>query len=274
MDSRFHTFDNHRVHSIRFGSGKELLIAFHGYADRARLFGPLAYVLSPHFTVIAFDLPFHGQTEWQHTDFTKNDMCRLIRLYMQEEGVERVSFLGYSFGARIVQALLPEVIYFTNRLILLAPDGIATKGMAAAIMTPMWVRKLCYRLLHNPNWFIGGMNGLKRLGLVSPYIVLFMEKNLVTPERYQRTFGMWFALDHFWLRRREVNQLLNKHKTPVDIFFGRKDAFVKYKKVKKLAEKVPQIKLHLLDSGHRIIGADLAERLRANYELGITTFRG
>jgi pimeloyl-ACP methyl ester carboxylesterase len=261
LESRYHNFQGHRVHSLRFGHGPKLLIALHGYADRARLFAPLEAVLAPYFTVIALDLPFHGQTEWHNDTFTKPEMVALIQMYQQEEGAKTISFLGFSYGARIVQALLPDFIEQTNRLILLAPDGIATKGMSAAIYTPMWARKLSFRLIRNPKWFITLMTGLKNIRLLSPVIWLFMEKNLATPERYRRTFGMWFALDHFWLRRTEVNALLNSHPVRVDIFFGRQDVFIKYKKVKKLAEKVPSLQLHLLDAGHRIIGQELVERL-------------
>jgi pimeloyl-ACP methyl ester carboxylesterase len=264
MESRFHNFRSHKVHSVQFGQGEKLLVAFHGFADRARLFGPLAEVLGKEYRVIAFDLPFHGQTEWQGNTFTKTELAELMELYMQETGVQRFSMLGYSFGARIVQALLSEVVEKTDNLILLAPDGIATKGLRAAIYTPMFVRKACFRLLRNPSWFMSVMGSLKRMKLLSPMIWLFLDKNLATPERYQRTFGMWFALDNFWLRRRDVNALLNQHAVPVDIYFGKRDAFVKYKKVKKLGEKVPTVKLHLLDAGHRCIGPDLAARMEAN----------
>jgi pimeloyl-ACP methyl ester carboxylesterase len=261
MESRYHAYQEHRVHSLRFGHGPQLMFAFHGYADRARMFAQLEPVLAPHFTVVAIDLPFHGQTEWKADTFTKDDIIGILEMYQQEEGVKTISFLGFSFGARIVQALLAQMIEKTDRLILLAPDGIATKGLSAAIYTPMWARKLSFRLIKNPKWFMKLMTMLRNIKLLSPVVWLFMDKNLATPDRYQRTFGMWFALDHFWLRRREVNALLNSHPTRVDIFFGRKDVFVKYKKVKKLAEKVPSLRLHLLDAGHRIVGPELISRL-------------
>ncbi len=261
MESRFHVYQEHQVHSIRFGTGPELLIAFHGFADRARIFAPLTEALGRHYMVVAFDLPFHGQTLWASNTFTQADMVGIVQMYMQEAEVERVSLLGYSFGARIVQALMPDLASKTDRLILLAPDGIATKGMRAAIYTPMWVRRLCFHIIRGSGWFMQIVTALKKMRLVSPMIWLFLDKNLSSPERYQRTFGMWFALDHFWLRRRLLNALINQYRVSVHIFFGKRDVFIKYQEVKKLAQKVPGIQLHLLDAGHRIIGPDLAARI-------------
>jgi pimeloyl-ACP methyl ester carboxylesterase len=261
MESMTHHFEGHEVHSLRFGSGPNLLIAFHGYADRARLFAPLAPVLSQKYTCIALDLPFHGQTKWLKSSFTRKDILAIVEMYKKEQNVQTITLLGYSFGARIVLALLPDVITYTDRIFLLAPDGIATRGMRSAIYTPMWMRKLAYRLMRKPNWFIALMRLLKSAHLLSPFIWMFIEKNLLTPDRYRRTFGMWFALDDFWLRRRTIRKLLNSHPVPVDLFFGRKDVFVKYKKVKKLAQKVEQVQLHLLNTGHRIIGPALVEKL-------------
>jgi pimeloyl-ACP methyl ester carboxylesterase len=268
MNSRIHDYAGHQVHSLLFGTGEHLLFAFHGYGDRARLFAPLESVLSPHFKVIAIDLPFHGQTLWQNNTFNKADIMGILSMYMTEQQATRCSFLGYSFGARIVQAILPEVISFTDRLILLAPDGIATKGLRAAIYTPMWVRKLSFYLIRNPRWFLTCMAALRKIGLLNPVIWLFMEKNLATPERYRRTFGMWFALDYFWLRRSEVNRLINTTGVRVDIFYGKKDTFVQHQKVKKRARALVNARLFLLNSGHRIIGPELSIRLSEALNLG------
>ncbi len=61
-----------RIHTYRFGAGPELLIAIHGFSDRARMFTVLEPALAGKYTVVAIDLPFHGQTEWQ-----KNTFCKL-----------------------------------------------------------------------------------------------------------------------------------------------------------------------------------------------------
>lgn len=261
MTSFYLDFRQNRVHCLRFGAGEHLLVAVHGFGDRARLFAVLAEALAKNYTVVAFDLPFHGQTEWHNDTFYKEEIAAIVRQIVAHEGKQRFNLMGFSFGARIVQALLPEFIDRIDKLYLLSPDGINTKGMWMAVHTPLWVRHLFARLLRKPDWFIRLMRWGRHVRLVPGLIVNFLQFNLTRPERFRRTFGCWFALSTFYLRRRRIKSILHDSGIPIDVYFGTKDEMIRFKTLKKMTDAVPNMQLFLVDEGHRIVGENLREMM-------------
>ncbi len=262
MQSFYLKFGDANIHCLRFGRGEQLLIALHGFGDRARLFAILENALAIRYTVIAVDLPFHGQTEWPHRTFRKEDLQGIIRQIISREDKERFCLMGFSFGARLAQALLPEFLPQLDKLYLLAPDGIHTKGMSTAVRTPMWVRTFLYHILKKPQWFLHLLQLGQRLRLVPPLILHFLSFNLTRAERFQRTFGCWLALDSFYLPRHRIKSIWRESGLPVDIYFGTRDEMIRYKTVKQMVEGIPNVRIYLMDAGHRLIGEDLRDRMR------------
>jgi pimeloyl-ACP methyl ester carboxylesterase len=264
MESLYYRYGENRMHALRFGRGERLLIALHGFGDRARMFAVLAEALGEQYTVVALDLPFHGQTHWKGEEFCKADLVAILRQVLEGEGRERFSMMGFSFGARLVQAMLPDFTGRLDKLYLLSPDGINTKGMSMAVHTPVPVRRIMRRALRNPGWFIRLTRFGSRLGVVPPLIVHFISSNLTRPDRFRRTFGCWFAMKSFYLRRRYIRAILKKSGLPVDVYFGTKDQMIHFKTLQKMADDLPNMQLFLMEEGHRIIGEELAERILGN----------
>lgn len=154
MTSIFLPYPAGQIHALRFGSGPELLIALHGFGDRAKMFAPLGAALSEQYTLVALDLPFHGLTEWTKMTFGKEDLLNIVHQVAQNEGKDRFSMMAFSFGARLAQAMLPELAQHLNHLYLLSPDGVKTKYMAAAERTPLRIRHLLYHVLKKNSWFV------------------------------------------------------------------------------------------------------------------------
>ncbi len=263
MQSVFFEHPNGKVHALRFGQGEKLLIALHGFGDRARMFAVLEEALGKNYTVVAVDWPFHGQTEWSKETFTKEDLLGIITKILSENDKERFCLMGFSFGARLSQAMLPELVGRLDKLYLFSPDGVKTRGMTTAVHTPMWVRRFLYRILKKPDWFINLVTFGKKIGLAPPLIHHFLTNNLNRPERFQRTFGCWFALDSFYLRRRDIKAVLEKTGLPTDVYIGLKDSYLSQKALKNLYEGLPNVRVSWLEEGHRIVGEGLAEEILA-----------
>lgn len=130
--------------------------------------------------------------------------------------------------------------------------------------TPVWVRKALFYTLKNPEWFLSLLNLGRRLHIVPPLILHFLSFNLTRPERFRRTFGCWFALDSFYLPRRRIKSIWRDSGLRVDIYFGTKDEMIRYKTVKKMVEGVRNVRIYLMDAGHRLIGEDLRDRMIEN----------
>ncbi|MFN0173758.1 MAG: alpha/beta fold hydrolase [Saprospiraceae bacterium] len=259
MESRFFETPHGRVHALKFGHGAQLLVALHGFSDRARMFAVLEKALAERFTIVAIDLPFHGQTEWNERDFSKGDLLRIIAQVLESEGRTRCSLMGFSFGARLAQAMLPELSPILDHIYLLSPDGVNTKGMDAAERTPMWVRRVLFRMLRYPAWLASMADLGRNWGLVPAFTYKFITNNLNRPKRIQRLFGCWFSMDMFKVLRLEIPKILQETGLPTEVYLGADDTLVDKKSLKKLYGNLPNVRFIVLkNEGHRIVGKQLA----------------
>ncbi len=263
MDNYYLEQRGGRIHCLQWGDGERLLLALHGFADRARLFAVLAPVLSKHYTIVAIDLPFHGQTEWPHETFSKADLLGIVAQIRLRSRCERLSLMGFSFGGRLVQAMLPDLLPGVDRVFLLAPDGIRTQGMELALLAPMWLRRRLMRAAEVPAPFLRAIAQGRQWGLVPPLIAQFLRFNLARPERRRRLFGCWLALNSFHLRRSEMRRLWAQAGIPVDIFIGTQDDIVHGKTLQRLTRGLPNVRIHRLQAGHRVVSEALAQQLQA-----------
>jgi pimeloyl-ACP methyl ester carboxylesterase len=261
MQSSFLDLPPSRIRILRFGSGERLLIALHGFGDKAELFAPLAQALGKNYTVAALDLPFHGQTDWQQNRFSKTDLVRIIRQIMAEAGRERLSLMGFSFGGRLVLSLLPELKDCTDQIYLLSPDGINTKGMYIAENTPVWLRRQLFRALQNPVWLLRVTEIGHRYGLINGVLFRFIKRNVSRPERLKRAFLWWASLDSFLLHRSDVRALLAASGLPTEVYLGAQDDVIDAKTLSALVGDLPNVRCTTVDAGHHLIGEALAQCL-------------
>lgn len=249
------------IHALKMGHGPKLLIALHGFADRARMFAVLEKALGRHYRIVAFDLPFHGQTTWNASTFDREDLLAIVRQIAQAERAERFALMGFSFGARLVQGMLPALAPQIERLWLLSPDGVSTKGMRVAVRTPLWIRKAIFRLLRNPHWFLRLVRFAGRMRLIPAFIDQFLQHNLSRPERRARVYACWMALNAFYARRRDTRDLLKRYNIETDIMLGARDQMIRAKAVYRIAADIPHVRVQTIDAGHRIVGELLAQKL-------------
>lgn len=256
------------IRTHRFGCGPELLIAFHGFGDRGRLFAALEPALGDLFTIVAPDLPFHGETQWPRNSFSKEDLLACIDGILAQEQKTRFSLMGYSFGARLAIALTPALADRLNRLYLLAPEGFDTRGTKLATRVPMWTRRLLHRTLDNPGLFLAPLRLGRKLGLVPKFTAGFLHTNLSNPDRRMRTFGCWYALDAFTISPEQIRRFWLDTGLPVAVYIGSRDFIVPLKPLQQLVEGIPNARLEVLEGeGHRLVGEKLGEVLAAGKRL-------
>ncbi|MEM9917110.1 MAG: alpha/beta hydrolase [Bacteroidota bacterium] len=262
IEKGFVDWKSARVHYHCFGTGPRLLIALHGFGDRAALFDKLEHPLGTTHRVFAIDLPFHGQTQWPYKRFDRTDLLGIIHQIMALEKKERLELLGYSLGGRLVQSLLSDLENCLDQLYLLAPDGLRTKGMFNATFTPVFIRRKLSQLLNaHPEWFSKNINRLYRYRLISRFIRDFCLFHISSEDRRRRVLGCWLSLDAFELRPATVKKHLIRLGIPVWLYFGRRDEVIPLKSGIWLADKAPNIQLYIMDEGHLVVNEELQAQL-------------
>lgn len=263
----FFEYNNSEVHFIRFGNGEKLLIALHGFGDRASLFSALETGLKNDYTVYAFDLPYHGQTQWQSASFSQKNMLDLFEIVLKKENKKRFELMGFSFGGRIVLSMIFELINKVDKIYLIAPDGIQTKGMFSALVTPVWFRRFLQKLVNQPDTLIKIMEKCQELGLLSSFSFQFIQTNLATPKRRERLFNTWVSLSDFGVDLKKTKAILKVRAIPVELYFGKSDKIIPPSAGEKLSNGIPNIRLHLIDEGHRLVNERLNDLIRGQLKV-------
>lgn len=92
------------MHQITCGTGKPLLLV-HGLGSSWRAWRPILDVLSAERSVIAIDLPGHGETPAERDSGTFVGLVRSVGSYLIANDLVGVDVVGSSLGARIVLEL-------------------------------------------------------------------------------------------------------------------------------------------------------------------------
>ncbi len=114
------------------GSGPALVL-LHGFTQTGRLFGPFADEMEKDFTLIALDLPGHGDAAAVRTDLVGT--AALVRAAVNERlGDEPFALFGYSLGARVALhvATAPEPSALAALVVIGATGGIEDPSARAA----------------------------------------------------------------------------------------------------------------------------------------------
>lgn len=92
------------MHFSTHGHGKPLLLV-HGIGSSSRVWRPMLQALASDRTVIAVDLPGHGQSPAQRGDATFAGLVTSLEAFLAAEGLEGVDMVGFSLGGRLVLEL-------------------------------------------------------------------------------------------------------------------------------------------------------------------------
>jgi pimeloyl-ACP methyl ester carboxylesterase len=242
------------VSYLRFGSGSRLLICFHGFGDRAVIFYNLEKKMGKDFTLIAIDLPFHGQTEWREKTIQIIDFELIIKEILKTENVERFSLAGFSFGARIVAKLLFSQGNLIDSILLFSPDGFGTKGLKTATLFPIFFRRFMRFLLQKPDKIVRLINFLHQKQLVNKSVQWFFSQNINNTQRRERLFAYWLALNDFEVKLPVFKKKLQETGITTHIFLGKHDDITPLSIGTFLTDGAPNVQLHIVDSDHQILG--------------------
>jgi len=175
---------------------------------------------------------------------------------------EKVTLMGYSFGARVLCSLLDELKDEVTKIYLLAPDGFNQSYIRRASWPPRWLRHFLQATLSQPFWYLGIAKTLNRIGLLKSYSLNFVEKHLATAKRRNRLFLFWNSLDDFTYREKNTGLLLEKQGIPTILILGKKDTVIPTADWKNWGMGLETVDVHMLEEDHRVVGAQMNELLK------------
>jgi pimeloyl-ACP methyl ester carboxylesterase len=108
-----------------------VVVLLHGFASSLQTWDAWAEGLQKTHRVVRLDWPGSGLSPPDPAnDYTDARSLQLLLALLDELGVQRASWVGHSMGGRIAWTLAARHPERSERLVLVAPDGFASFGMA------------------------------------------------------------------------------------------------------------------------------------------------
>jgi len=238
------------------GTGKKLLLAFHGYGNSAALFSPFEKYLGSEYTILSFDLPYHGSSKWNGKRLTIEDIGLLLKDMKERYGVDKFSLMGYSLGGRICLAVAEHMPEQIDRLALLSSDGMSSHSFYSFSTNTCLGKRFMNHLVERPGVYISILNQLRKYKLIKASLHTFVLNHL--QDRQSREFlrNVWNVTSSLRPNIGKLKSILNEYKIPVYIFAGQYDTIIAARLASNFAKNLKTAHLTILNCGHRTINAE------------------
>lgn len=254
-------YKNSSLGYIRFGTGSEPVICFHGYGEEAGMFSFLEKYAGNQYTFYALNLPFHGNTEWKEgLNFTPGDLLKIVELLTDghsaavPENKKRITLLGFSLGGRVALSLYQLIPGSVQKIVLLAPDGLKV-NFWYWLSTQTWAgRNLFHFTMKNPGWFFGFLKLLNKLRLVNSSVFKFVKYYIDNSHMRQLLYDRWISLRKLRPHLPLIKKQVLENKTPVRLVYGKHDRIILPVVGERFRKGVEEhCTLTIIPSGHQVL---------------------
>lgn len=265
-----HYFENDlaNLHYYKFGSGKQVMLSFHGYGMHGKQFKLLESALGDKYTFIGFDLFFHKETKLKDQSLpavkagiSKKQFADFILDFCRHEGIERFSVIGYSMGTHYATVVVEELASMVDECIIVAPSSLNPGKLIPFFSKNKTGNKILEKLVLNQNTLVRMLKLFKRLKLIDDeaYKVLYGE--IGTAELRFNFYASFTYLRFFETDEPRLLKALNEQNIKSIFIFGKRDKAFPPGIGKEFIAKVNNATVIVLNEGHEMIKRDFVARL-------------
>jgi pimeloyl-ACP methyl ester carboxylesterase len=252
MESAFLTYKNSRIHYRKSGTGNKLAICFHGFGTYANTFDWIAHHVPDH-TFIAFDLPFHGLTQWNEQEISVDELIRVMDLCTEVTGRE-FALVGFSMGGRISLSILEKIPNRISRLILLAPDGLHLNRWYWFATQTRAGNRVFHHVMFNPEKFVKLVRKAGNFHMVNKGVLKFIDRYMDDESMRVQVYKVWTAFRSFRPNLEKIITQIKQGNIPVALIYGKFDNIIPFSSGKVFAARLgPQGRFTVLDCGHQVL---------------------
>lgn len=251
-NSEFLHYKKSVLHFVRAGSGKEVLLFFHGFGQDHSVYLPIIRTLGQRYTVFVFDLYFHGQSEWGYDEqpLDKSFWKAVMLQFLTQYEIKMFSVVGFSLGGKFALATVEAFPNQCKQIFLLAPDGIKTNFWYTLATYPVVMRRIFKSLIGNYERFEKITQVLIRYKLVDSGLVRFADYQMGTEAKRKRVYYSWVVFRHLTFNLKKLASILNENQIGTTVVVGKHDKVIPPSAVHKFKELVKDIRYEEIDAGH------------------------
>ena len=263
--ARLFYYNHSPVSYRRFGNGKDVLVAFHGYNQSSADFLFFEDVLSEKFTVLAIDFFWHGQSEWhEQEDFTEYDMKMIVVGIQRQEQIDASHFsvCSFSMGARMARALVRSFPSRIQYFILLSPPTFAfNRFLNFTTNNPIGLWTFRYFVRHNRK-LMDWVRWLFKARILHRSVYIFTSKFIGKPDRLEKVFKTWYAQRKLTTNFGSFARLLDKYPIQTVLIAGKDDTITPPANIIRYVQQLQNGRVMLIDNKHELTTPAVKEALR------------
>jgi pimeloyl-ACP methyl ester carboxylesterase len=246
------TYKNSTLSYQKSGHGNKVLLLFHGFGQHHRAFAALTETLASHYTLYAFDLFFHGNSQWNEGEQPlEKEMWKEIMVnFLKEHKTDKFSVLGFSMGGKFALATLELFPAQVEHIFLLAPDGIKTSLWYSLATYPLLLREFFKSMILKPGRLHTITSTLHGLHLVDNGLLRFAESQMDTQEKRERVYYSWVVFRHLHFDMKYIAGLVKSHVIKLTMVVGKHDKIITTQNMQQLLRHLHDYQLEILDTGH------------------------
>lgn len=257
MQTAYLPYRSSQLHYYWFGTGQKILLCLHGYDESKKSFHFLERYISPEYTIIAIDLPFHGKTQWHEgLTFSVADLLAITEALHIKHGHEanKITLLGYSMGARVALQLLQAIPEQIEKVVLLAPDGLKINFWYwLATQTYIGNRLFGFTMKH-PGWFFFLLQAGNRLKLINQSILKFTRFYIHDTAVRKSLYERWTCMRAIKPDLTFIKKVIRAHQLPVRLLYGEYDRIIRHERGEKFRTGIESFcTLHIIKTGHQVL---------------------
>lgn len=247
-----------------WGNGENILLAFHGYGESAESFWIFEPFIAATHTLIAINLPFHGNTKWDVlTDFSPQELLFIIQ-QINPATTRPFSIIGYSMGGRVALKMYELYPALIKKMILVAPDGLhKNPWQFLATQTNLGNRlfKLC---MHYPQPMFLLMELSYKLGFFNKSVYSFVKFYLTEKDARLMLYDRWTCMREFYPSHSAIQSNIRKYNTNIHLIFGKYDKIILTKRGILFQQPVTEyVTITEIDAGHQLLKEKYAAQIAA-----------
>lgn len=267
MSSSFLPYGHSKFHAESYGSGGELLICLHGFGESATHFAVLEQELGKDFTILAINMPFHGETTWrEQRDMDKDDLEKLVIKILHDRGKQKFSLLGYSMGGRLALCIVEKMADRINKLVLIAPDGLKNNPWHLFVTQTRWGNRIFKHTTYHPAFFFRLLTLTNKLRLINQSVYKFAFHSMDQLQKRELVYMVWTAMRRMMPQKKKCKTLMAKYHIQTLMLFGKYDRVIPPSLGYGFADGSFPCHIVVLNKGHQLLSETLGAIIKNNIQ--------
>ncbi len=239
------------LHALEYTGGNKVLVAFHGYGQDASAFQEFIPLLKSEYTILSFDLPYHGLSSWvDGSVLDPQQFESVLNSILDRYEVTKLSVMGFSIGAMLCMKAITLLTNKIDRVLLMAPEGLKPNKLYYFLTRTVLGKKLFAHAMLHPQPYLDFSNWLARNKMLNRSQHHLAIHYLKDDEKCKQLLNGWPALSLLIPDQYKLRKYILASQLPITIYMGEFDRIITPKIAEMWCEGLPSAQLHIIPKGH------------------------